>query len=279
MKQRVDMVITDLDGTLFNDSKEISKTDLDTLHWLGEQNIHRVIATGRNLFSLKKVLPSGIPVDYLVFSTGAGVIDLKSGELIYAEHLREPDVKLAIEVLTAAKMSFMVHDLVPDNHAFLFFDASCGNNDFHRRIELYRDFAAPLQVDPPNYTHASQLLAIVPENLELLEKIRDRLDSMRVVRTTSPLDGKTMWAEIFPSGVSKGHTVEWLCNRLGVDRSFTLATGNDYNDLDLLNFAAYPFAMENAPEPVRKLYRSCRSNNKSGFTDAVCQVTGRAPGS
>ena len=268
------MVITDLDGTLLDDNRNISARDLDTLNWLGDTGILRVIATGRNLFSASKILHPSLPVDYLVFSTGAGAIDWKSGELIYAEHLHEPEVTLAIQTLTEAGISFMVHDLVPENHAFFYHDADCGNNDFHRRIELYRDYATPLKLDPPNYAHASQLLAIVPENMKLLEEIRTRLESLRVVRTTSPLDGCTMWVEIFPACVSKGHTVEWLCRKTGTDVSRTLGVGNDYNDLDLLNFVSYPFAVENAPEAIRKLYRSCISNNDSGFSDAISRVTG-----
>ncbi|MFO7923000.1 MAG: HAD family hydrolase [Bacteroidales bacterium] len=272
MAYEIQMVITDLDGTLFDDEKKISKEDLDTLEWLGEKNICRVIATGRNLFSVKKVLPANVPVDYLIFSTGAGAVNWKTGELIYAAHLREKEVALAIETLIRAKMSFMVHDLVPGNHAFLYYDSNCGNSDFKRRIELYSDFAAPLHLDPPNYRHASQLLAIVPENLSVLEDIRKKLDSMRVVRTTSPLDGESMWIEIFPADVSKGHTVEWLCKKLDRDPLKTIGTGNDYNDLDLLNFVNYPFAVANAPGPIRKLYRICKTNNKSGFSDAVHQI-------
>lgn len=272
MQTGIEMVITDLDGTLLNDDRKISRKDIDTLKWLGEKDICRVIATGRNLFSVKKVLPPDVPIDYLVFSNGAGAVDWHTGELIYAAHLKEKEVALAIETLTGAKMSFMVHDLVPGNHAFLYYDSNCGNPDFRRRMEIYKNFAVPLNLNPPNYRHASQLLAIFPENLQVLEEIRDKLSSLKVIRTTSPLDGKTMWIEIFPADVSKGHTVEWLCRRLGIKISNTIGIGNDYNDLDLLNFARYPFAMANAPQPVRKLYKICKSNNESGFSDAVCQI-------
>ncbi len=272
METDIKMVITDLDGTLFDDEKRISKENLETLEWLGEKEIYRVIATGRNLFSVRKALPENFPIDYLIFSTGAGAVDWQTGELIYAAHLKEKEVALAIETLIDAKMSFMVHDLVPDNHAFLYFDSECGNSDFKRRIDLYRDFALPLNLTPPNYRHASQLLAIVPENPFVLEEIRNKLDSLRVVRTTSPLDGESMWIEIFPSDVSKGHTAEWLCGRLGINPVATIGTGNDYNDLDLLNFVHFPFAVANAPEQIKKLYRNCKSNTENGFSDAVHQV-------
>jgi Cof subfamily protein (haloacid dehalogenase superfamily) len=268
------MVVTDLDGTLFNDDQIVTEKNIRTLSWLGERKIIRVIATGRNLFSAKKILPAGFPVDYLVFSTGAGAVDWRTGELMYAEHLKENEVALAIETLTSAGMSFMVHDLVPDNHIFRFYDANCGNSDFKRRCKLYSKFATPLDLNSGK-GHASQLLAIVTESTPVLESIKSRLNPLRVIRTTSPLDGESMWIEIFPSNVSKGHTVGWLCRRLGIQRSGTMGIGNDYNDIDLLDFVRFPFAVENAPESIKKLYLSCTSNNDSGFSDAVRQICGQ----
>ncbi len=38
-----------------------------SLFWLGENNIIRVIATGRNFFSVIKVLKDNFPIDYLIF--------------------------------------------------------------------------------------------------------------------------------------------------------------------------------------------------------------------
>jgi hydroxymethylpyrimidine pyrophosphatase-like HAD family hydrolase len=271
-RKEIRMVVTDLDGTLLNDRQEISRRDTETLEWLGQKNICRVIATGRNLFSAKKILPPGVPVDYLVFSTGAGAIDWKTGELIFAEHFLEKDVTLAMEALTGTNVSFMVHNRVPDNHYFWYHDASCGVIDFHRRCELYRDYATPLGTSPRDFSHISQFLAIVPENSLVLEKLKTLLASLRVIRTTSPLDKKSMWIEIFPRHVSKGHTVERLCKMLGVVRSGTMGIGNDYNDIELLNFVGYPFAVNNSPEIFKENYPSCRSNNENGFTDAVLRV-------
>ncbi len=270
----ISMVVTDLDGTLFNDRQEISRENMQTLEWLGERNICRVIATGRNLYSAKKILPPGLPVDYLVFSTGAGAVDWKTGELIYAEHLREEDVTLAIKILTGAGMSFMVHNKVPDNHFFRYYDANCGMVDFHRRCELYRAYASPLETGSAGFAQVSQLLAIGSECPGNLEELRSRLGSLRVVRTTSPLDGKSMWIEIFPMHVSKGHTVERLCKMLEMDRSGTVGIGNDYNDTELLNFVTHPFAVGNSPEPLKRAFPSCNSNNENGFTDAVLRVLG-----
>ena len=69
------MVVTDLDGTLLNPQHQISDKDLQSLKLLGDKNIYRVIATGRSPYSLNKVLPADFPIDYLIFSSGSGIIN------------------------------------------------------------------------------------------------------------------------------------------------------------------------------------------------------------
>ena len=56
----IKMVITDLDGTLLDDNGKVSLTDMKSLYFLGEKNVIRVVATGRNFFSLSKVLKSKV---------------------------------------------------------------------------------------------------------------------------------------------------------------------------------------------------------------------------
>ena len=47
------------------------------------------------------------------------------------------------------------------------------------------------------------------------------------------------------------------------------AVGNDYNDLDLLNWAGQAFAVLNAPLQIRKRFRTVPANNDCGLTRAV----------
>ena len=70
LKNDIDIVVTDLDGTLLDDDKNVSKNDLSTLHELGRQGVLRVAATGRNLKKVHEVVPQSVPFDYVLFSSG-----------------------------------------------------------------------------------------------------------------------------------------------------------------------------------------------------------------
>ncbi|MCK5731229.1 MAG: HAD hydrolase family protein, partial [Draconibacterium sp.] len=75
--QNIKLVATDLDGTFLKNDQSISNKNIDALSGLGNAEIVRVVATGRNLRKVKDVLNDDIPFDFIVFSSGAGVYDWK----------------------------------------------------------------------------------------------------------------------------------------------------------------------------------------------------------
>ena len=263
------MVITDLDGTLLNNNREVSLEDMKTLFWLGEQNIVRVIATGRNFFSLNKVLKSNFPIDYLIFSSGAGIYNWKSKKLMHSHYIPDFEVRLISEILIDHEIDFMIHEMIPENHKFVYYKTGTENPDFERRISVYKDFAVELDLKTEEYKHACQILAVFPNDVDFFDEIKQKFNDIKIIRTTSPLDGDSIWMEIFPEAVSKGHGIDWLCNKLNINPYKTISVGNDYNDIDMLEYTAKKYVVNNAPTDLKKQFPICKSNQESGFTDAV----------
>lgn len=268
-EKNIQMVVTDLDGTLLNNNHEISKIDYKTLELLGQNNIIRVVATGRSVFSFYRTIHKKFPIDYLIFSSGAGILKWKTKEMIYNQNIESEDLTHVLETFKDKGVDFMVHHPVPDNHKFFYL--SSGNKvnpDFHRRIELYKDHALPLKYRFP-YSMACQIIGIIPKDLTLFRELQSTIKDKKVIRTTSPLDGDSIWIEIFHHSVSKGAAAQWLCNKLKIERENTLAVGNDYNDLDLLKWAKHSFVVENSPEELKESFHITSSNENFGFTNAV----------
>ena len=80
-------IITDLDGTLLPRGGSISSGSLEAFRLAGNKGCIRIIATGRNLYSALKILPAGFPIDYLVFSSGAGTLRWSDHRLLSAHHI------------------------------------------------------------------------------------------------------------------------------------------------------------------------------------------------
>jgi Cof subfamily protein (haloacid dehalogenase superfamily) len=265
------MVISDLDGTLLNRERQVSDRDLRTLRELGRRGTVRVIATGRSLYSAHRVLPPDFPIDYLVFSSGAGILEWRNQSLLRRHALKRREIRQVFGVLSARNLDFMVHRPIPDNHVFAYFQASPGNPDFQARLQLYRDFASPGNPGSLDWEAACQFLAVVPEAASgsVAVDLSRELSPLQVIRTTSPLDHSSGWIEIFPSQVSKSQAGAWLAERLEIRRGAVMAVGNDYNDSDLLQWAGSGYVVANAPGELRRALPVVASHQSSGFSEAV----------
>lgn len=266
-RNKIKIVFTDLDRTLLKDNNTISARNLTALKNLKESGIVTVIATGRHILSSRKVLSINLPFDYLMFSSGCGIMDWISQETIYENHLTEDEVKKVLQILLTHKVDFMLHESIPENHRFQYKRVNENNFDLERRIKLYEPYAVPLQYPPQK---ASQFVVILPSNSdEKFENIKKEIDFLKVIRATSPLDHKSIWLEVFPRNVSKGHSAEWLCKKLGIGQVFTLGIGNDFNDIDLLEWTAQSYVVENSPNELKEKYNIIASNQKDGFAGCV----------
>ncbi|MBI5593480.1 MAG: HAD family phosphatase [Deltaproteobacteria bacterium] len=265
------MLITDLDGTLLRSDGSLTKQDMDALYNLGNKGVVRVIATGRSLYSFKTVAENRLPVDYVIFSTGAGVITCPDGRLIRNIHLDAGAVSSVVQVFMEFGLDFMVHQPIPENHRFVYYATGRDNPDFHRRLARYSQFCQPLDSASSNISSASQLLAVVnhDNSASVLTALRSKLTGYSVIRSTSPLDGKSTWIEVFAPGVSKSQCAAWLVDRLNIDKELVLAVGNDYNDLDLLEWAGTAFLVDNAPDMLKKRFTSVASHDHGGVAEAI----------
>ena len=68
-----------------------------------------------------------------------------------------------------------------------------------------------------------------------------------------------------------------MTSEFDLDSTQTLSIGNDYNDLDLLEWAASSFVVENAPDDLKDRFPVVASHNESGVAEAVQRWLATAP--
>lgn len=265
------MFITDYDGTLRRSDGSLNPRDVCALENLAALNAIRVLATGRSLYSLQRGNSTPLPVDFIIFSNGAGITRMRDAKTVRCAELSVRQVRRACDVLWQQGLDFMIHRRVPRNHYFAYRRAGASNPDFEHRIALYRSFGEPLADVNAWETPACQLLAIVPpqDGPAVFREIRRCLNDLSVIRTTSPLDQRSVWIEIFASAVSKSRTAAGLAGSLGIPARNVLAVGNDYNDIDLLQWAGTGVVVANAPTELKTRFGVVASNDHCGVAEAA----------
>ena len=269
----VGLVTTDLDGTLLGSDHTLGPRDAAALRQLGREGVVRVVATGRSLRAAERVLEPGFPIDYLVVSSGAGVLDWPSRRILRQHRFEAAEAERVTHALDGLGVDFMAHSPVPDDHRFRYVRARSTNPDFERRVGRYDEFAMKWDISDGGTAAsgpACQFVAIVgADEAHVVDRARAALPGCEVVRSTSPLDGRSIWVEVRPPGVGKARAVAWLAARHRLDAERSAAVGNDYNDSEMLAWSANAFVVGNAPAELRERYRVVSPNDAGGFSEVV----------
>ncbi len=267
------LVATDLDGTFLKNDKSISEEDLQMLELLGERKVIRVVATGRNFKKVLEVLPDHLPFDYVAFSSGAGIYDWKKRELVYRQNLNRETTNGIIQFFVEKDMNFHLFRAVPDNFRCWYYRGTNSCDEFERYFDFHNSVTELLPVKQKLQDDACQFLVIFPNELAtfllIKQELESRFDDIKVVRTSSPLDTDYIWMEIFHKDVSKGNAVKFLCEQKNIHHHMTFGIGNDYNDLDLLNFTSFSYLVENGPDELKSHFRKAVSNENSAFSHSL----------
>ena len=124
------LFITDLDGTLLGSDGRLAQRDIDALVGVVRDGVTTAVATGRSLHSFMNSSAIDLDVDYIIFTTGAGVVTKAGYELIYQLNLSAEMVTQTLETLSRTRLDFMLQQPLPDNHHFLYRRANQNNIDF-----------------------------------------------------------------------------------------------------------------------------------------------------
>jgi HAD superfamily hydrolase (TIGR01484 family) len=287
-RQPKGLFVSDLDGTLLTDEKQIAGKDLAVLFRLRQMGYLNAVATGRSNYSFKLLIKNlaysrpgnTLPIDFIIFSTGAGIMDYPAENLLQSFSLAPEEVHLISNYLEKSAIDYMIHSPIPDTSHFLFSSHHRDNPDFQRRVNLYRDFATPLKtLGLKEFGRATEVLCILPPDgaHEYAVRITDALGQFSVIKATSPLDGRSIWIEIFAPGASKGQAIRWLAATKAIDRENICAVGNDYNDEDLLHWAGTAYIVANSPTSMHSHFPTVVSNNQGGVSEAVTRWLARSP--
>lgn len=271
--KNIKLVATDLDGTFLKNDRTISNRNLDALYQLGEMNITRVAASGRNLQKVNEVIANNVPFDFIVYSSGAGVFNWKEQKHIYKQNIGSEAANLLIKYFVDRDLNFYAFKPAPENHFLWFHRGKEKCNEFDKYLTFHNSIAQPLSINEKTKNGLCQFLLIIPENEKKFQSLKSEIEiqsnEIRVIRSSSPVTKGYIWVEIFYKSVSKANGTKHVCNLLGISQKNTVGIGNDYNDLDLLKFTEHSFLTENAPSEIKNCFPNIPANENDAFAFVV----------
>lgn len=247
----IQLAALDLDGTtLQNNHLTVSRKNQQGIRKAIARGVWIVPATGRTLSEIPMSLRQIPGIRYAVTSNGACVYDLKSGKPLF-ENLIPPQTAAAVFDIIARYPVYA--ELYCDGKAYV---------ERRKFSGLMENFLQELVSLLAKRTRVNNLSAFVRglnkpvEKIELMPKrtadtetLQKKLKTMPVAVTTSGRNS----IEISNLGASKGSALAFLCDLLHIDAKDVMAVGDSCNDLEMLQFAGFSVAVENADPSVQKI--------------------------
>jgi len=263
MHPPVRLVAIDIDGTLLSTfSQTISARNAQALKAAQDAGIFVAIATGRRTAYTAPLL-EGLELRAntpLITSNGAVTRTLR-GDPIDRSHLEARVARGLCGGLRKFGAMVFTFDKIGRGELVLE-DLDQAKGRISLWVEANREaieVVKPLENALPDGMDPIQ--GMVAGSLERMKKAETALKrsvwgaSCACVRTEYP--GRDLSIlDLLPHGVSKGWALERLAKRLEVDRSETMAIGDNWNDVDMLQWAGQSVLMGNAALELRAMAKT-----------------------
>lgn len=280
------LIASDLDGTLLNETGEVSDKNIVAIKKAIDHGLKFVVATGRSWEAASKPLQAAGIVSPVISLNGAVIFDENHNEL----HSITMDKSVCKQILSVCQEADMYLEFFTNKGIFsvsreyfleVLVDIMKSANPKMKEEEIREHAHLRFQMEPVEFIESYDAIfemddldiyKILGFSLEpgSLVSVREKLEEKAGVTITSSGDTNL---EFNHPEAQKGIALENLANRLGIDMKDVLALGDNWNDASMLQSAGRGIAMGNASEGIKELADAVtKSNIEDGVATAIEDV-------
>lgn len=271
----IKLIATDLDGTFFNDDHiTVPRRNIDAFRHAHEIGVKTAVATGRPLSLTDDILEMLPFIDYLITSNGAVTYDLKNNCVVSALLMNRAQTLKIFEILNSYALPYEIYlegkcyicedcfkkngnDCVPEHFMKVL-------RDRLNVVESLPELLGDRQIEKIN------VMSLTAEQRRELE---EKILATGEIYITSSVYGNM---EMNHVDANKGFALRSLTDYLHIGSDSVMCFGDGENDVEMLEYASYSFAMKNGCERAKKSANYiARKNSECGVAQAIEQyVTG-----
>lgn len=255
----IKLVVTDMDGTLLSDKKEIHPSFWRMHQQLMERGIVFSVASGRQIYSLEATFADIKQGTLFIAENGTYV--RYNGEDVYLNSLDTSHLPQLIATARQLQGAEMV--LCCKNSAYIeqrdpAFVKEVSKYYHHLKVvdDLNKVDDTPLKVAIYDYIGAE---------INSFPAFGAFMNAYKI--TVSGHE----WLDITNTTANKGTAIERAQKKLGILKEETMAFGDFLNDREMMQAAGHSFAMKNAHPEILKISRFVteKDNNNNGVVDTI----------
>jgi len=264
------LITIDLDGTLIDESLEVSAADRAAIRKALAAGASICLATGR-LFAAAEPFARTLGLrGPIIVLQGSAVYDLSTQALVHCVPLAPATALRAYQALKRSGF-----------HLQLYFGDTLFVDRVDDRAERYialarvkptvvKDLRALLDGAPPPAPGPMKVLGIDDEAkvAAMIAQLGAELGAAANVFKSQPT-----YLEVTDRRADKGTALRWVADSLDVPLARTAAIGDSDNDVPMLEIAGYAFAVGNATPAAKAAARTVvAAQSSNGVSDAIARL-------
>ena len=282
------LIAIDLDGTLLNSYGQVSERNREALKKAQEQGIEIVLASGRSTNSVKNIAKDLENNNYVICGNGSLIYDLQKEEIIYDKFI---DRKKALQIIQICEQNSIYYNVYTENMVIaktlsnnvLFYHHENANKQDNKKTKInlvdnIYDYIQSLENENIlKFTISDQSNIIFNSIIKKLREVKniDVLDvahmSRKVIKSgTEEIEIAYYYTEITSENVDKWNSIEWLIERLNINKDEVIAIGDNVNDKLMIENAGLGVAMGNSAPYIKEIAdKVVANNNEDGVAEAI----------
>ncbi len=269
----IKLIVSDMDGTLLNSSKEITQKTKSVIKFASSMGIDFTIATGR-MYSAAAIFARQLEVKYpIIACNGALIKNHNTNKKIYEKSI---DPVTAIKLYEVLEECNLYYHMYTENKFFTkelkYTSLSYWNNNKTAKkedfidIEVVEDFYKVLKSD----YNILKFVTIEDEKPEKLLKAKNILENIYDLELSQSWHNNL---EIMSAGISKGNALKILAEEIDISLNEILTIGDQENDISMIVEAGVGVAMGNALPKVKNYANFVTSSNdEDGVAKAIMNL-------
>ena len=282
------LIAIDLDGTLLNSYGMVSEKNKQALIEANKKGAEIVIASGRSTNSVKNIANDLGICNYIICGNGSLIYDLQHEEIIYDKFI---DKKKALQIIEICEQNSIYYNIYTENmviakslnNSVLFYHQENANKPDSKKTKInlvqnIYDYVSRLQ-------NQNILKITISDNdniifngiIRKLREIRDIdvLDvahmSRKMIKSgTEEVSLEYYYTEITSKNVDKWYAIEYLIDKLNINKEDIMTIGDNVNDKLMIENAGCGVVMGNSAPYIKEIADMVvADNNQDGVAEAV----------
>jgi hypothetical protein len=270
----VRLIAIDIDGTLLDSNFQVSERNLATLRRANSLGVEIALATGRrHTFALPVARALGF--DLTLISSNGAVTRTSNGELFHRDPLPLASALELVAHMTDFRRNLVITFDGQEEGSLLLETLDELNVSIKKWLEKnaqYLRFVHPIESGLSGDPIQAMFCGTVERMMAAQKQLKKNKGLLsRITALKTQYDERDLcMLDILNRGCTKGAALKRWADARGYKAEEVMAIGDNYNDIEMLEFAGCAYIMGNATEELRdRGWNVTLSNNENGVANAI----------